>query len=64
MEILNNRYTKLTLLTLGIGTLLWVIFWLILMSLGINDFPVALQMAAAYLGASLLVYKYLANRIF
>lgn len=52
------------LLTLGLGLLFWAIFWLGLRALGLNDFPVMLQLAVAFLGSGLLVAKYFANRIF
>lgn len=64
MEFLNNRYVQLGLLTLGLGLLFWVIFWLILSALGLHDFPVMLQVGAAFLGAGLLVAKFFSGRIF
>jgi len=64
MEFLNNRYVRLTLLTLGIGLLFWAILWLILMALNIRDFPVFLQLIAAFGGAGVIVYKFFAGRVF
>jgi hypothetical protein len=64
MEFLNNRYVQLGLLTLGLGLLFWVIFWLVLGALGLHDFPVMLQLMAAFLGAGLIVAKFFAGRIF
>lgn len=64
MELLNNRYVRLVLLTLGLGLLFWAITWVILNSVGLKDFPVMLQVAFSFLAAGLLVAKYLANRIF
>jgi hypothetical protein len=64
MNLLQNRYVQLALLTIGIGLLFWAIFWLVLHTVGINDFPVILQMAVAFLGSSLLVAKFFAGRIF
>lgn len=63
MEFLNNRYTQLALLTLGLGLLFWAIFWLVLTAVGLGDFPVFLQLAVAFLGAGLLVYRFFASRI-
>lgn len=64
MNLLNNRITQLTLLTLGLGLLFWAIFWLVLRSIGLGDFPVFLQLSVAFLGAGLIVYKFFAGRIF
>jgi hypothetical protein len=64
MEFFNNRYVQLALLTLGLGLLFWAIIWLVLMLLGLSDFPVFLQLAVSFLGAGLLVTKYFSNRIF
>lgn len=64
MEFLNNRYVQLALLTLGIGLVLWALFWLILTILGLDDFPLMLQLAVAFLGSGLLVSKFFAGRIF
>lgn len=64
MEYLGNRYVRLALLTVGLGLLFWILFWLILKALGISDFPVTLQLAVAFLGAGLLVAKFFAARVF
>ncbi len=64
MEPLNNRYVQLMLLTLGLGLLFWAIIWLVLRALGLQDFPVMLQLAIAFLGSGLIVSRYLANRVF
>jgi hypothetical protein len=64
MNFLDNRYTRLALLTLGLGLLLWAIFWFVLSALGIRGFPVTLQLIAAFLGAGLVVYRYLSQRVF
>lgn len=64
MNVLNNRYVQLGLLTLGLGLLFWAFFWLGLRTLGLHDFPVMLQLAVAFLGAGLIVAKFFANRIF
>ena len=64
MEFLNNRYVQLALLTLGLGLLFWALFWVVLLALGIREFPVFLQVMAAFLGAGVLVAKFFAGRIF
>ena len=64
MEFLNNRYVQLALLTLGLGLLFWAIFWLVLLALGIRDFPIFLEFMASFLGAGVLVAKFFAGRIF
>lgn len=64
MEFLNNRYVQLALLTFGLGLLFWAIIWIVLMAVGIRDFPVFLQVVASFLGAGVLVSKFFAGRIF
>ncbi|HEX8389892.1 MAG TPA: hypothetical protein VF597_00535 [Candidatus Saccharimonadales bacterium] len=64
MQLFENRYVRLTLLTLAIGLLFWAIIWLVLTLVGINDFPTSIQLTLAFLGAGLLVYKFFAGRIF
>lgn len=64
MEVFNNRYVQLGLLTFGMGLLFWALFWLGLRLLGLHDFPLMLQLAVAFLGAGLIVAKFFANRIF
>ena len=63
-EFLGNRYVRLGLLTLGIGLLFWMIIWVVLRAVGLDDFPVGLQLAVAFLGAGLLVAQILARRVF
>lgn len=62
-QFFENRYVQLTILTLAIGTAIWAIFWLILFLLNIKGFPILLQMTVGYLGAGVLVAKYLAGRV-
>ena len=64
MNFLENRYVQLVALTLGLGLLFWAVFWLVLGALGLNDFPVGLQLLVAFLGAGLIVTKFISNRIF
>lgn len=64
MDFLTNRYAQLALLTLGLGLLFWAMIWVILLAVGIREFPVGLQLAVAFLGAGLIVTKFFSNRIF
>jgi hypothetical protein len=60
----SNRYTQLTLLTLGLGTLLFLILWLIVTLIGFDDAPLGLMAVGSYLAASVFVAKIFAGRIF
>lgn len=60
----SNRYTQLALLTLGIGSLFFLILWLVFTLLGFHDAPLGLVAIASYLGAGVLVSKFFAGRIF
>lgn len=65
MQWLNNRYVQLSLLTVFIAVLLYVIIWLIIdVALGLHTFPPALIFTLSVLGSGLLVYKFFASRIF
>lgn len=64
MEFMQNRFVRLSALTILIGVAFWVIIWLVMTLIGIQDFPVFLQLAVSFLGAGLLVYKFLAPRVF
>lgn len=64
MQIFENRYVQLALLTLGIGLVFWAIIWIVLGAVGLKDFPVGLQVAVSFLGAGLIVYKFLSGRVF
>lgn len=63
-QFLNNRYVRLTGLTLGLGALFFALIWLVTTTLGLKDFPVPLEAVLALLGAGVLVYKFLSQRIF
>ncbi len=63
-QFFQNRYTQLALLTLGLGTLFFLILWLIFTLIGLNDAPLGLVAVASFLGSGVLVSKYLAGRIF
>lgn len=63
-QFFNNKYVRLGALTLGIGLLLWGVIWLFSMMAGLKDLPLAFQWVLAFLAAGVLVYKFLANRVF
>lgn len=63
-QFFNNRYVRLAGLTLGIAALLFAVIWLFCQMVGLNDFPVALQLTLAFLAAGVLVYKFLSQRVF
>lgn len=50
-------------LMLGVGLLFFIIIWLVCTTVGLNDFPVALQAVLAFLAGGAVVYKFLSNRI-
>ncbi|HET7630332.1 MAG TPA: hypothetical protein VFK03_03070 [Candidatus Saccharimonadales bacterium] len=61
---LNNRYVQLTVLAVGLAAVIYLLIWLVVSLIGLDDFPKGLQLAVAVLGAGLLVYKFFASRIF
>ncbi|HET8690350.1 MAG TPA: hypothetical protein VFL81_02850 [Candidatus Saccharimonadales bacterium] len=61
---LNNRYLQLSILTVGLAVVIYLLIWLVFSLIGLSDFPKGLQLAVAVLGAGLLVYKFFADRIF
>lgn len=63
-QFFSNRYVQLAALTLGLGTLFFLILWLIFTLLGYNDAPLGLVAVGSYLGAGVVVAKYLSGRIF
>lgn len=63
-QFFSNRYVQLALLTIGLGSLFWLILWLIFTLIGINDAPTGIVAAASYLGSGALVAKVFADRIF
>ena len=60
----SNRYTQLALLTLGLGTLIFLVLWLIFSLIGLTDVPLGIVAVASYLGAGVLVARVFAGRIF
>ena len=62
-QFLNNRYVRLTGLTVGIAALLYSLIWIVLITVGLEDFPQFLQISLSVLGASVLVYKFFSQRI-
>ena len=63
-QFLNNRYTKLAGLTIGLSILLYLVIWVFFKIIKLDDFPVFLQAILAVLGAGTVVYKFLFQRIF
>lgn len=63
-QFFSNRYTQLALLALGLGTLFFFVFWLVFSLIGIKDAPLGLLATASYLGAGVVVAKFLAGRVF
>lgn len=63
-QFFSNRYVQLAMLTLGLGTLFFLILWMIFVLIGFNDAPLGLLAVGSYLGAGALVAKFLAGRVF
>jgi hypothetical protein len=63
-QFLNNRYVRLTALTVGIGVLFYIIIWLIVWIIGLKDFSPFLIFLLSALGAGLVVYKFLSRRVY
>lgn len=63
-QLFSNRYVQLALLTLGLGTLFFLVIWLIFGLIGLNDAPLSLVALSAYLGSGVLVAKFFAARIY
>ncbi|HXH04919.1 MAG TPA: hypothetical protein VNI82_00650 [Candidatus Nitrosotenuis sp.] len=58
----NNRYVQLSLLTLGIATLIYILLYLVFMALG-TSLPNGLMLMVSALTAGYIVYQYFAQRI-
>lgn len=63
-QFFNNRYTRLAALVLGLGTVVFLILWLVARAVGLQDFPPILIALVAFLGVGALVYKFIAHRVF
>lgn len=63
-QILDNKYTRLALLTLGLGTLFLIALQITLAVTGLSEFPMILTALVSYLAAGIVVYKYLSFRVF
>ncbi len=63
-QLFNNRYVRLVALTVGVSTLIYALLWTIFMVIGLEDFPALLHVGLSLLGGGLLVYKFLAGRVF
>ena len=63
-QFLNNRYVRLTLLTLGIGLVFFLVIWLLTTLIPqLKGFPLFLQISLAFLASGVLVYKFLSQRV-
>lgn len=62
-QFFNNRYVQLTGLTIVVGTLFFLMIWLVSSVIGLDQFPVALQAVLAFLAAGIVVYKFFSQRI-
>lgn len=63
-QFINNRYVRLSGLTVGIAALFFGIIWLVALLFNMQDFPVGLEILLAVLGAGIVVYKIFASRVF
>lgn len=59
----SNRYLRLTLLWVALSTLLYLILWLILSVMGVEDFPISMQIFLVGLAAGYLIYRFFADHI-
>lgn len=59
----SNRYLQMSLLGLGIAVLIYLLLWLILSTLGLDDFPVWMRVTVAVLAAGYVVYQFFSDRI-
>lgn len=63
-QIASNRYTRLGLLTVGLAVIFYLLLMFIFPLIMVYDFPQALHVIFALLGAGLVVYKFFAGRVF
>ena len=61
-QFINNRYTQIAGLTLGLAILIWMILWIVFSVLKV-PFPMELQIAVSLLVAVGVVWKFYAWRI-
>lgn len=61
--LLSNYYVKLTVLTVILALLFYIIISLFVNAVGIDNFPQFLRFMISTLGAGLLVYKFFAGRV-
>ncbi|OYW44365.1 hypothetical protein B7Z28_00120 [Candidatus Saccharibacteria bacterium 32-45-3] len=64
MMWLSNRYAKLLLLTLAMTAMFTLLLFLLFELIGLHDFPFAFIVMLSVLGSGMLVYKYVAPRVF
>lgn len=62
-QFFNNRYVRLAGLTIGLAVLFFVIIRLVANSIGLQDFPVSLELVLAAFGAGLIVYRFFSRYI-
>lgn len=62
-QFFNNRYVQITALTISLAIVFFLVLWLTFNLVGLGDFPIALELVLAVLGAGVLVYKFFASRI-
>lgn len=63
-KFFENRYARLGALMLGVAVLIYSLIWLVLVIFNVRDFPQLIQLSLSVLGAGLLVYKFLSQRVF
>lgn len=62
-QFFNNRYVQLTGLTIGLSLVFFLLIWFVAQMIGLQDFPVMLEVMLSVLGAGILVYKVFSERI-
>lgn len=62
-QFFRSRYAQIVGLTLGLALTFYLVIWLVMSLVGLADFPQAIQVILALLGAGLVVYKFFAGRI-
>lgn len=59
----NNRYIRMTLLGFFLAIVIYLLIWAVFAVIGLEDFPVGLQLTVAVLGAGYIVYQFFYDRI-
>ncbi len=63
-QFFNNRYMRLAALWLGLATLLYLVEWVIFLTVGMTDFPQLFQVGLALMVSGVLVSRVFSGRIF